>query len=120
MDQEMKQFIQEEIGSLARIVQGEFQTVRTEMQAMRTELKGDIASLDTKVNALDVKANTLDAKVTDLDEKVVELDVKVTRIDLRTQNQVDSVYEDVAELKKGQETTQKDIATLKAHVGLPA
>ncbi|MEK9151246.1 MAG: hypothetical protein AAB547_01295 [Patescibacteria group bacterium] len=48
------------------------------------------------------------------------LQTTVNRIDIRTQNQVDAVYEETAVLKSDMKTAKKDIVRIKAHVGLAA
>lgn len=51
---------------------------------------------------------------------MTKLAVTVNRVDTRTENQVDSLYEDVSTLKTAAKETQADIVLIKKHVGMAA
>lgn len=123
MDLETKEFNKEEIGELATLVARGFEhndQKFAELKGEITELRTDVTGLRTEMEELHDKVDVLDDKVDTLDDKVNTLDSKVTRIDFRTQNQVDSVYEDTTLLKKDMKQAKGDIVALKAHVGLSA
>lgn len=98
MDKETKEEfgkIAREFENLARITQGGFLELKEEITVLDTK----VSELDMKVSKLDTKVSELDMKVSKLDTKVSELDMKVSRIDMRTENQADSLYEDMHGLK---------------------
>lgn len=84
MDKETK----EEFENLARMVQGGF-----------LELGGKIDKLEMRTGSLEGRMESMEGRMESIEGKVDMLDVKVSRIDRRTENQADSLYEDMHELK---------------------
>ncbi len=100
MDKETK----EEFESLARIVQGGFLELKDEINSVRTELKADIVSVRTelKEEIASVRSELKEEIAltrSELKEDISVLDIKTSRIDRRTENQADSLYEDMHGLK---------------------
>lgn len=102
MDRETKK----EFESLARLVQGGFLELKDEIGAVRFELKGDIESVRTELK------DEISSVRTELKDDIAALDAKVSRIDRRTENQVDSLYEDVHELKDRMKVVEKKVGII--------
>ena len=107
MDEETKDFIKSEIGGLAGMVARGFEHADKRIDLLST----DVAILKTDVAVLKTDMTVLKTDMT-------ALQVTVNRIDFRTQNQVDSIYEDMAAAKSDVKTVKQDIIRIKSHVGM--
>jgi phosphoglycerate-specific signal transduction histidine kinase len=98
----VKEAIKEEIEGLTEVVTDGFEylnnKVDKEVAALRSEMKGMEKTLKDEISAVAME--------------VLEVKQLVRRIDDRTQHQTEALYEEVR-------ITQKEVANLQDHLGLP-
>ena len=87
------------------------------MQAEFLVLHEKFEGADKRFEQVDQKFLELKAEFID---DVDELEGKIRSIDTRTQNQVDSVYDDTSVLKTDVKEAKEDIVLIKKHVGMTA
>ncbi len=111
------------IDDLATLIQGEF-------LVMQDRFNG----VDQRFDGIDQRLDGMDQRFDEVDGKMETLRLITNRIDMRTQNQVDLIYEENTAMKKDMKTmkqdiistttlsqkNKKDIASIKSHVGMKA
>jgi tetrahydromethanopterin S-methyltransferase subunit G len=116
------------IDDLATLIQGEFLVIRDRFNSVDQRFDG----IDQRLDGMDQRFDGIDQRFDEVDGKIETLRVIVNRIDMRTQNQVDLIYEENTVMKKDMKAmkvdimttktlsqkNKKDITSIKAHVGM--
>lgn len=119
------------IEDLAVLMQQEFLAIRDRFDGVDARFDGvdkRLDGVDARFDGVDRKfvelRNELRAEInevrTELKEEINGVRVIAKRIDARTQNQVDSVYDDATPMKTEMKAMKQDIMALKKHVGMAA
>jgi chromosome segregation ATPase len=98
MDKETK----EEFENLARMVQNGFLELGGKIDKLEVRtgsLEGRMESMEGRMESMEGRMESMEGHVESIEGKVDILDMKVSRVDRRTENQADSLYEDMHELK---------------------
>lgn len=98
MDKEIK----DEFENLARMVQNGFLELGGKIDQLEVKtgaLETRMESMETRMESVETRMESMETRMESMEGKVDVLDMKVSRIDRRTENQADSLYEDMHELK---------------------
>lgn len=123
MDKETKEFIESQnkalIEDIANIVHDITATMESKFEGVDTRFNG----IDARFEGMETRLERVEARMEGMEKRMkddlgaialelVEMKQVIRRIDERTQNQVESLYEEIR-------VTQREVAKIDEHLGLP-